>query len=999
MRILGLVLLASTLVEAQSIRRDAAFNSESVPRNDDGSSSLVSLGFALNFFGRVRAEGYVNNNGNITFDAPLSTYTPFGLTAAKREIIAPFFADVDTRNPVSNLVKYGRTTINGRPAFGVNYIDVGYFASHADKLNRFQVVLIERSDTGDGNFDIEFNYERVAWETGDASGGIAGFGGTPVIVGYSNGSGDPDTYFELAGSAVSTQFLDNGRRALVRQRQNSDISGRMVFRGRQGKILPDLTITTGNILPEGVVGRPYRAALALTGGSAPYRWSLTPDTVMIPGLTIDAATGIISGTPTEAGTASFTMNLTARTEDGDRQTSKRSAITVAAPRIEISTACPLPSAALNRGYSQRFLAAGATGGYSWTIDDTASLPPGVTFSADGSLGGTPQREGTYGFTVRATSTARDGAIPAERYCRLNVQPASVSVNAACNLLPATTGVPYAQLLQVNGGSAPYSYRLIGQLPLGLTLNATGAISGTPSVSGDFSFGVEVRDARASAQTANCSFYVGEPELAVKGCPLPAASVGNAVSRTLSIDGGEGPYTWSVIGSLPAGVVLTSDGTLTGTPRQSGGFLFRVLASDSQGRQSAAPCGMTVLPTPLTSSYCVLPQGTEASPYTQWINARGGEAPHIFRAVGSLPEGLSLSASGVANGVPERAGDYQFTVNITDARGNIATQSCSMSVRALPMRLATGCPLPAAKLGTAYNERVVAVGGQGPHTFTIQGGLPQGLSMSSEGSITGTADSISQRSFQLQIRDSAGATTNQVCSLGVELPTQPSIRVSGVPQTITAANTNLAPVIELGSAYSLPIQGTLSLEARPETGSVDAEANQADPRVRFSNGYSSVPFTIPAGSRSVRLPVATTGTVAGLLEFRVENLRASGADFNGVVSPATTRIPPAQASLTDACYVKNSAGGYDMMVTGFSTTRELDMALIEGATSKLQRVDVSGYAADYFASTASIRSGGAFRVTFPFTLSSSLSSLSTNGIRITVSNSYGQSQGRPAQQCR
>ena len=73
MRILGLVLLASTLVEAQSIRRDAAFNSESVPRNDDGSSSLVSLGFALNFFGRVRAEGYVNNNGNITFDAPLST--------------------------------------------------------------------------------------------------------------------------------------------------------------------------------------------------------------------------------------------------------------------------------------------------------------------------------------------------------------------------------------------------------------------------------------------------------------------------------------------------------------------------------------------------------------------------------------------------------------------------------------------------------------------------------------------------------------------------------------------------------------------------------------------------------------------------------------------------------------------------------------------------------------------------------------------------------------
>ena len=208
MRILGLVLLASTLLEAQAIRRDAAFNSESVARNDDASSARVSLGFELNFFGRLRSDGFVNNNGNITLDEPLSTYTPFGLTAARREIIAPFFADVDTRNVASNLVRFGRTIINGRRAFGVNYIDVGYFASHADKLNRFQVVLIERSDTGEGNFDIEFNYERIVWETGDASGGTAGFGGTPVIVGYSNGSGDPETYFELNGSAASTQFLE-----------------------------------------------------------------------------------------------------------------------------------------------------------------------------------------------------------------------------------------------------------------------------------------------------------------------------------------------------------------------------------------------------------------------------------------------------------------------------------------------------------------------------------------------------------------------------------------------------------------------------------------------------------------------------------------------------------------------------------------------------------------------------------------------------------------------
>jgi hypothetical protein len=992
-RILGVCLLTAFLANAQAIRRDAAFNAESVPRNDDGSSSSVSLGFTLNFFGKLRNNAYVNNNGNITFDAPLSTFTPFGLTATSREIIAPFFADVDTRNTLSNLVRYGRTQINGRPAFGANYIDVGYFSSHADKLNRFQVILIERSDTGEGNFDIEFNYERIAWETGDASGGTGGFGGVPAVVGYSNGTGNPETFFELAGSAISTQFLDTGRRALIRQKQNSDVSGRMVFRGRQGKILPDLTITTGVVLPEGTVGRPYRATLSSVGGSAPYNWTLTPDTIMIAGLTLDPATGVISGTPTEAGTASFTIGLRARTEDGDRETARRSAITILAPRIEITTGCPLPSAALNRSYSTRFTAAGGTGGYRWEIDDTASLPAGLSFSPDGTVSGTPQREGTYGFTVRANSSANDRAVPAERYCRLNVQPASVSINAACNLLPGTTGVPFAQNLQVDGGSAPFTFRLLGQLPLGLTLNANGSISGTPTVAGNFGFSVEVRDARAVSQTASCSFVVNEPELTVQGCPLPLASVGTSFSRGIRATGGVGPYTWSSIGTLPAGVILTPDGMITGTPRQSGGFLFRLIASDSEGRQIASPCSLSVLPTPLAASYCVLPEATEAVPYTQTVNARGGEAPHIFRVTGELPEGVSLSASGIANGVPSKAGEYLFGVNITDARGFSTSQSCSMMVRPQPMRLQSGCPLPSAKLGAAYTERLSAVGGQAPHTFTVQGGLPPGIAMTREGVFSGTPESLTQRSFAVEVRDAAGATTRQVCSLAVELPAQPRIRVAGVPETIGAASTSLAPVVELSNAYSLPIQGTLTLSAVPETASVEADANQPDPRVRFQNGFTSIPFTIPAGTRSVRLPLVTTGTVASLLEFRAENLRVQGADLNGISTPAATRIPAAAATLSEACYLKNSAGGYEMVLTGFSNTRELDMAFVTGATSQLQRVDVSGYSADYFASPLSIRAGGAFRVTFPFNLAAG-----ARTVNVSVQNSFGQSQIRQAQQC-
>ena len=87
------LLLAATL-HAQTIRPNAAFRANSVPRNDDGSSPLVPIGFNVNFFGRTRTHTYVNNNGNITFDAALATFTPFGLVNTQREIIAAFQATV-----------------------------------------------------------------------------------------------------------------------------------------------------------------------------------------------------------------------------------------------------------------------------------------------------------------------------------------------------------------------------------------------------------------------------------------------------------------------------------------------------------------------------------------------------------------------------------------------------------------------------------------------------------------------------------------------------------------------------------------------------------------------------------------------------------------------------------------------------------------------------------------------------------------------------------------
>jgi hypothetical protein len=258
---IGLVTIAILGIASAQAASAAAvrtgFSGNTLPPNDDGSTSLVDIGFLANFFGVSRNQLYVNNNGNVTFDAPLSSFTPFGLTATNRQIIAPFFADVDTRGAGSQPVTYGTGTVDGRNAFGVNYNNVGYFDRGTDKLNSFQLVLVDRSDTGAGNFDIEYNYDQIQWESGDASGGSGGLGGNSARVGFSNGTGAPGTSFELPGSGVNGAFLDGGPNSLVANRLNSDVDGRYIFGARNGNVVTP---------PSEPVPEPFTILGSLTAG-------------------------------------------------------------------------------------------------------------------------------------------------------------------------------------------------------------------------------------------------------------------------------------------------------------------------------------------------------------------------------------------------------------------------------------------------------------------------------------------------------------------------------------------------------------------------------------------------------------------------------------------------------------------------------------------------------------------------------------------------------------
>jgi len=239
----------------------AGFGEAFLARNDDGSTSFIDLRTVfgtsgINFFGQNYTGLWLNNNGSVTFASSTGQYTPSSITGStSNPIIAPFWADVDTRGGAvvatpggtstgTNLLWYDLDAAN--QTFTATWDDVGYFASRTDKLNSFQLSLTKINDFGD--FDITFRYEEMNWTTGGASGGVNGLGGTLARAGYSSGNGV--NYYELPASGNQAALLD------LDQTSNVGISGTYVFNVRNGGATASLSVGDAQIA-EGNSGVSY----------------------------------------------------------------------------------------------------------------------------------------------------------------------------------------------------------------------------------------------------------------------------------------------------------------------------------------------------------------------------------------------------------------------------------------------------------------------------------------------------------------------------------------------------------------------------------------------------------------------------------------------------------------------------------------------------------------------------------------------------------------------
>lgn len=357
-----------------------------------------------------------------------------------------------------------------------------------------------------------------------------------------------------------------------------------------------LSITTGT-LGNGILSQPYDQTVQATGGSGSRIWSFQGGT--IPNLSINSATGRITGNPTPTGNFTFTVQVT----DALFTATKQFTIAVTPPPPpSITTPASLPIGTVNVGYPSTTLQ--ATGGAPPLTFQPVGMPFGLSFdAASATIGGIPTSDGT----ANVTFTVHDSTIPSNQTgsktytIRVNSALTINTDDSASPLPVATTNQPYNATLVASGGTGPSTYTWSitsgGSTPApGLSLSSSGAISGQPTTTGTFGRTYRVRDGNGVTATKILKLKVST-ELTIEsddvGKPLTIGFETNLYSTTLSAAGGTPPYRWSVSPDLPKGLSLdTVAGAIAGIPEQGTAavppqkFLFTVRDSVNQSASKA-----------------------------------------------------------------------------------------------------------------------------------------------------------------------------------------------------------------------------------------------------------------------------------------------------------------------------------------------------------------------------------------------------------------------------
>lgn len=491
---------------------------------------------------------------------------------------------------------------------------------------------------------------------------------------------------------------------------------------------------------------------------------------------------------------------------------------------------------------------------------------------------------------------------------------TLTVNPASGLIisctpgdgPVNAGFQYSTTCTALGGTAPYNWSINpGALPGGLRLDSpvgnTVTVRGTPSSLGPYSFTLTATDSSRPPLSASYLFngtLSVAPGILTLVCQ-PAAGptvLGVAYSTTCTVYNGAAPYNWSIVGSLPAGLQLSDSTTrvptvtIRGAPATAGPYSFSLKVTDGTtpvAQAAAAEFGGSIAAPLLISCSASLGVPAVGMPFSITCKASRGQGPYSWTTNGTLP-GLSATETTAdtvtLSGSPKTAGPYSFSVTATDLTRptpQTATQSFSGTIAPAPLTLTCTPRTGPTSLKVAYAASCSVSGGIPPYTTSVNGALPQGLSVTGSGTVSpgvsGTPTKPGPYSYTIAVSDSSVPVQSASQDFG------------GVVAGLIIRVTDL-PGATAGSPYSANLTAdsagqTLTWSVAPNSLPTGLSLDPATGAVTGTPAQAGT-FTVPV-TASDEEPASDTAT----LTLTVGLPTAPTVDFSGL--PAATTDPKQQ----------------------------------------------------------------------------------------------------------
>ncbi len=312
---------------------------------------------------------------------------------------------------------------------------------------------------------------------------------------------------------------------------------------------------------------------------------------------------------------------------------------------------------------------------------------------------------------------------------------------------------------------------------------------------------------------------------------------------MTATGGTGTgYTFSATG-LPTGLTMSSSGTISGTPTVSGTFPYTVTVTDSKGNKGTFNCSVTVNGPPTASCVSISAvQGVAITPVTL-TGSGGAGGPYTFSATG-LPTGLTMSSSGTISGTPTVSGTFNYTVTVTDSKGNKGTVSCSVTVYSKP---SCACVSITAYKGVAITPtQLTGSGGAGgPYTFSATG-LPAGLSVSTSGVISGTPTVSGTFTYTVTVTDKNGNQSSYNCTI--------TVKVDNTPPVCSVYENANPPYM----SYQDTLVGIVRLDVTTNS-NFNVQITPTPTGTKFTPSVPSQPYPMPTGEAIV-FPAPVTSLI-------------------------------------------------------------------------------------------------------------------------------------------